>query len=1471
MNEYLQLFKLHLFSQKHPAVTVKNYLSDVSRFIRWFELSLQKPFNPQIITQLILNQYQSASSSTLSTRSIERHIASLRKFFSLLKEQNIINKHPFEISSNVPEITRNNLELGNLRAFKDFLYQKNCSSVTIQNYLIDLKQFLEWLKKVTANKTASYNQDNIFKAIDTALIIEYKSRLLSESGLSPISINRKLSSLRKYLNWLYSIGLIGKTQTINLNAITNLNNDIPKQSDVFDSLQEKQPVSGNYFAPIRLIRQTKYGINYIFDQCIIIPLAKSVEQIQYAYFKIRQKTIFRSFLPKKISKFQAAPMLDTLIVHGMAQRKQEINVRTGLTTFHNISKLFYAPLAVSTIDMSFAQKIRHYLLHKRPIWYKKYHEYPIVHYLHFALLIFFIIALWTWIEDSYIQKPQQEQTVLAVTSTALPRILSFKGMLTDQNNLPVSAISTLRFSLYNDQIATGSALLWQEVLSVTPDQQGNFQAALGQQMSIPQQIFTDNPDIYLGITKDGEPEMHPRQQLATTGLAKDSQSLQGLKPITISSQSTNTLLALDSAGNLSIGGDNGPLFQATEGNFRLSGQALILSTNSGSNGNIVLAPDGIGSIDLQKPLQNTTGSVEIADAFSISATSSAMAALAIDQQSNGLIISASGSGTAKFTLDFLGNTMIGGDLAINGSNLTTTQNSFNLFPDNTINLNIGNSATDIRLGSNTGNTTIRNNLTVNGNVIFNGRLSSDLLVTDNSKFNLGSANSALNNAYFTNLFLSPSATTSGFLRRDGGNLSPVNQNDSLLLGGITYSSALVKLSGTVGGDSFFNAGKVGIATTSALSDTLQVYGDVRIGTATSDGCLKRADGTALVGACSSDIRLKKDIKPINNILDKLTNLQAVTFRMRSDEFPGYAFGNQISYGLIAQQVEELFPDLVSSDANGYKTVNYGPELTMLNLEGLRELSNQFSALKKLMANNIIDSSGDIYIIKDESNTYLATANDGTIITKIDAFATVFAAKLEAGLISAKEGFFDSLAISSDKITIAGVNLRDYVINVIEKSTINNQTSITSPLVSTNRLQTDFISPLSDKSDIALKFDNSQLSILNSQLSTASAVASFDRYGNATFSGTLRAGKIIADQIDGLDDRLATLSAIASNSANQIVTNIYNTYNTASNSAVQNEQTSSPSAQVTLDSSLGLRSPDSIGTKEAVPSVPSVPSALATSFAPLGSSSAALAYVPNLNSDFQTITQGLMVFGDTSLSDLSVADQIAVGGNMILADNSINVLGASFELQPLKQGIISMMAGLVSIDTEGNLSVSGNANFGKNVTINGTLAVGIIAPVPGSDLIVQLPGSNEINQQTVVNNAYNALQNATDNSKFVIKNASGSAVLSVNHLGDLIASGTAAFNNIAAGSLNIVRGASADTSAIDTVASGSAGLATITAGYTSRTIYSPYIKENSLIYISPNSETANSVPYLARQTVSSFTVQIPTAISEDTSFNWWIIN
>ncbi len=143
-------------------------------------------------------------------------------------------------------------------------------------------------------------------------------------------------------------------------------------------------------------------------------------------------------------------------------------------------------------------------------------------------------------------------------------------------------------------------------------------------------------------------------------------------------------------------------------------------------------------------------------------------------------------------------------------------------------------------------------------------------------------------------------------------------------------------------------GKAGIGGIPTPATALQVKGDIRVGTSGSNGCLQNFSGAGMVGTCTSDARLKSNILPFAPILDKLVKLQPVHFDWKTEQYPDYHFGLGRNAGLIAQDVEKVFPEMVSVDAHGFKMVNYS-ELPYLTLVAIRELKTENDSLRTQLA------------------------------------------------------------------------------------------------------------------------------------------------------------------------------------------------------------------------------------------------------------------------------------------------------------------------------------------------------------------------------------------------------------------------------------------------------------------------------------------------------------------------------------------
>ena len=83
------------------------------------------------------------------------------------------------------------------------------------------------------------------------------------------------------------------------------------------------------------------------------------------------------------------------------------------------------------------------------------------------------------------------------------------------------------------------------------------------------------------------------------------------------------------------------------------------------------------------------------------------------------------------------------------------------------------------------------------------------------------------------------------------------------------------------------------------------------------------------------------------VLNKLTTLNPSSYFYSSEEFPTINLSTAKQFGLIAQELEKVFPHLVHEETTGgvnHKSVNY-IGLNILLLKGLQEQNEQINLLK----------------------------------------------------------------------------------------------------------------------------------------------------------------------------------------------------------------------------------------------------------------------------------------------------------------------------------------------------------------------------------------------------------------------------------------------------------------------------------------------------------------------------------------------
>jgi hypothetical protein len=121
------------------------------------------------------------------------------------------------------------------------------------------------------------------------------------------------------------------------------------------------------------------------------------------------------------------------------------------------------------------------------------------------------------------------------------------------------------------------------------------------------------------------------------------------------------------------------------------------------------------------------------------------------------------------------------------------------------------------------------------------------------------------------------------------------------------------------------------------------FGSLGIGTAAS-GVTGEIRATADITAYySSDIRLKENIQPIENALDKIRRISGNTYDWKEGFETIHSHkGNDI--GVIAQEVEEVLPILVTTREHGYKAVQY-EKIVALLIEGMKEQQLQIEQLR----------------------------------------------------------------------------------------------------------------------------------------------------------------------------------------------------------------------------------------------------------------------------------------------------------------------------------------------------------------------------------------------------------------------------------------------------------------------------------------------------------------------------------------------
>ena len=185
-----------------------------------------------------------------------------------------------------------------------------------------------------------------------------------------------------------------------------------------------------------------------------------------------------------------------------------------------------------------------------------------------------------------------------------------------------------------------------------------------------------------------------------------------------------------------------------------------------------------------------------------------------------------------------------------------------------------------------------------------------------------------------------------------GRLILSNSNTSTYIGlyGSTHPTLPYIMSFVVNSASALAIASTGAAT---FSSTANVSGSLSVGLISPSATVGRIDASNdIVAFSTSDERLKENIVPIANALDKINKIGGYTFSWKAEEdlvrLHGFT-GNDV--GVIAQQIIEVLPEVVTTRDSGYMAVKYEKIIPLL-IEGIKAQQVEINELKELIKNKL---------------------------------------------------------------------------------------------------------------------------------------------------------------------------------------------------------------------------------------------------------------------------------------------------------------------------------------------------------------------------------------------------------------------------------------------------------------------------------------------------------------------------------------
>ena len=359
-------------------------------------------------------------------------------------------------------------------------------------------------------------------------------------------------------------------------------------------------------------------------------------------------------------------------------------------------------------------------------------------------------------------------------------------------------------------------------------------------------------------------------------------------------------------------------------------------------------------------------------------------------------------------------------------------------------------------------------------------------------------------------------TSSGTLASTSGLINIANT-------GASTSGILARFqsSSTVGsGLTILTSGNVGIGTTSPLR-ALHVTGSIRMGALIAGGggavAVYRDTNGDLADATSS-ILYKNNVENMEPVLSRIMELRAVRFDWNDlTSTPGMA-----DFGMIAQEVDKVLPDLVTYNADGTPRGLKYEKMGVFALKGLQEQQVQIGDLQAQSLN--LKTQNDSLNLKTEENIStvqgLQTAVNDKLIIISNSFASLDSrvTQNETDIQTMKI----SLANAETKLTEAENNLATF-------ETGTNDTL--AAMLETENMLTEKV--LSHEDRIKALEDKLATMTVSGSGEIPTNVVMQDISGNVTLAGIFKAKNVQADGVSAgtVDTKTATVTNLDAKQSN----------------------------------------------------------------------------------------------------------------------------------------------------------------------------------------------------------------------------------------------------------------------------------------------------------------------------------------------------